>query len=182
MIRLGANQKKALLLLGTAAALMFCHNSRQSYRLIRSVAKDWRAINRQNIARTLRSLEERKLVSFVPRGKYFTPVLTAAGRRLAEFYRMTELRIPRPKTWDRKWRIVMFDVLEDDRRVRNFFRNQLKRLGFYELQKSVFVYPYPCKKQMERLSDLYRNGAAIRYVEATYVDNHKILTEHFNLR
>lgn len=183
MIHLGANQQKILLLLMTATALTFCPmDSRQVYRLLRAVGKDWRNINRRNINRTMESLRERKLVTFKKRGKYFTPVLTPAGRKQADIYRMNRLRLSRPKVWDGKWRIVMFDIAEEDRDLRNFFRRQLKRLHFYELQKSVFVYPYPCKKQMEQLSKTYQGGAAIRFIEATYVDNEKALREHFNVR
>ncbi len=182
MYQLGATQQKILLLLGTAAALTFCPmNSRQIYRLLRATGKDWRKIERKNITRTMQALHERKLVAFKKNGKYFNPVLTPAGRKQADIYRMNQLRIPRPKIWDGKWRIVMFDIIEDDRSLRDFFRRQLKRLNFHELQKSVFVYPYPCRKQMERLSETYRGGASIRFIEATYIDNQKALRKHFNI-
>ena len=46
------------------------------------------------------------------------------------------------RSWDRKWRIVMFDVEEINKIVRNRLRRKLKELGFGMLQKSVFISPH----------------------------------------
>lgn len=46
------------------------------------------------------------------------------------------------RKWDRKWRIVIFDIEEVNRQTRERFRCKLKELGFGMLQESVFVSPY----------------------------------------
>lgn len=43
--------------------------------------------------------------------------------------------------WDRKWRIVIFDIEEKNKAVRETFRRKLKELGFGQLQKSVWISP-----------------------------------------
>lgn len=43
------------------------------------------------------------------------------------------------KEWDGKWRIVLFDIPEQKRIVRNLFRRRLKEWGFKNLQQSVWV-------------------------------------------
>ncbi|QQG43099.1 MAG: hypothetical protein HYW45_02750 [Candidatus Daviesbacteria bacterium] len=43
------------------------------------------------------------------------------------------------KSWDGKWRIVIFDIPEQKRLVRDLFRRNLKKWGFKHLQKSVLV-------------------------------------------
>lgn len=43
------------------------------------------------------------------------------------------------KNWDGKWRIVIFDIPESKRLVRDLFRRNLKKWGFRHLQKSVWV-------------------------------------------
>lgn len=50
--------------------------------------------------------------------------------------------------WDKKWRIVIFDIPEELHKNRNQLRSKLKNIGFYMLQKSVFVVPYPCEKEL----------------------------------
>ena len=46
------------------------------------------------------------------------------------------------KTWDHKWRIVMFDIAEIQKKKRDYLREKLKELGFGMLQKSVFISPH----------------------------------------
>ena len=64
--------------------------------------------------------------------------------------------------WDKKWRIVIFDIPQELHKNRNYFRNKLKYLGFYMLQKSVFVIPYPCE---EELGLICNNLKVIDYVD-----------------
>lgn len=44
-----------------------------------------------------------------------------------------------PQKWDGKWRIVVFDIPEQKRLIRNLFRRNLKKWGFKPLQKSVWI-------------------------------------------
>lgn len=39
------------------------------------------------------------------------------------------------KDWDKRWRIVVFDVPEELRKGRDVLHSKLRALGFYELQK-----------------------------------------------
>ena len=41
--------------------------------------------------------------------------------------------------WDGRWRIVIFDIPEEKRVIRNLFRRNLKKWGFKHLQKSVWI-------------------------------------------
>lgn len=45
------------------------------------------------------------------------------------------------KRWDRKWRVVSFDIDEVSKKLRDRFREKLKELGFGMLQESVFITP-----------------------------------------
>lgn len=46
------------------------------------------------------------------------------------------------RPWDKKWRIVMFDIKEVNRQARDSLRSKLKELGFGILQKSVLISPH----------------------------------------
>ncbi|MBI2062549.1 MAG: CRISPR-associated endonuclease Cas2 [Candidatus Yanofskybacteria bacterium] len=52
--------------------------------------------------------------------------------------------------WDHKWRVIIFDIPQELHQKRNRFRAKLKTLGFYMIQKSVFVFPYPCEDEVAR--------------------------------
>ena len=62
--------------------------------------------------------------------------------------------LPRGR-WDKKWRIVIFDISSTLPTERNAFRESLKKLGFKQLQRSVWITPFPCLKEISALRTLY---------------------------
>lgn len=44
--------------------------------------------------------------------------------------------------WDRKWRIVIFDIEEKERFLRDSLRKKLRELGFGMIQESTWISPY----------------------------------------
>ena len=59
------------------------------------------------------------------------------------------------RSWDGYWRLVVFDIKETDRRVRQQFRRKLLDLGFGCLQKSVYISPYDMAEDMQEFIKLH---------------------------
>jgi DNA-binding transcriptional regulator PaaX len=53
--------------------------------------------------------------------------------------------------WDGKWRVIIFDIPEQKRVVRNLFRRNLKRWGFKNLQRSVWITKQDCFEDLARI-------------------------------
>lgn len=53
------------------------------------------------------------------------------------------------KRWDEKWRLVLFDIEERTKLIRDSLRRKLKQLGFAPLQKSVWISPFDFLKEFE---------------------------------
>lgn len=68
--------------------------------------------------------------------------------------------------WDKKWRIVIFDIPQEKYNARNLFRNKLKNIGFISLQKSVFVFPYPCENEISELCQCYKISDYVNIITA----------------
>lgn len=74
--------------------------------------------------------------------------LTDKGEKESFLCRLKELRSNyvsknnKNQKWDKKWRIVFFDIPEKKRRYRDELRLLLKAVGFKKFQKSTWVYPY----------------------------------------
>lgn len=85
--------------------------------------------------------------------------------------------------WDRKWRIVVFDVLENRRSIRDLLRNRLKWLGFKELQKSVWIFPYDVQKEVEQILEVCHIDMIgdIRFLTAEKMNDDRDLREDFGL-
>ena len=180
---LGPNQQKILLLLLGGLALGMNTSPRQAYRIIGAVEKEWRKIDREkgNLERSLKALEKKKLIAFRKKGGVWFPTLTARGRQQAFFAGLQQMTVPIPNEWDGRWRVVLFDVPEDDRKIRNFLRRHLKRMNFVPLQESVFVHAFDCEEEIRKLSDYYGNGAYIRFLEASRIDDEGALKLHYDL-
>lgn len=95
--------------------------------------------------------------------------LTDEGRKKAGMLQVNHLKIKRAKTWDKKWRVVIFDISELTRIKRDGFRGFLKMLGFYPFQQSVWVQPYDCKDEVELLRDFF--GLTKREVNLLVVEH-----------
>ena len=81
--------------------------------------------------------------------------LNEKGRRRAGRLQINHLQIKKPKHWDHKWWIIIFDIAHTDRIKREALRGLLKRLDFYQLQKSVWVCPYDCRDEVGVLKNFF---------------------------
>lgn len=86
-----------------------------------------------------------------------------------------------PKKWDKKWRVVVFDIPESRRPLRNSLRAHLVHIGFQRLQNSVWVFPYDCEELVILLKTEYRLGKEILYMIADHIEADSRLRKHFKL-
>ena len=108
--------------------------------------------------------------------------LTEKGKRLAEGLALRdELRPERQRKWDQKWRIIMFDVWERRRKVRDELRQTLKEVGFVKIQDSAWAYPYPCEKLLIFLRTHLKLGRGILYVVADEIEHDEQFRLNFKL-
>ncbi len=132
---------------------------------------------------TLRYLKQRGLVEWRREGHDIVITLTKEGKERASKYQIDELVLERPRTWDKKWRVVVFDIPNSSTFVRNVFRRKLKELGFYALQKSIWVHPYKCEEEIALLRDFLEASAKqIRVIEATKIEKDDSLRKYFGLK
>ncbi len=82
--------------------------------------------------------------------------LTNKGKKRIKEFSIDSLSISQPKHWDRKWRAVIFDIPNRFTRARNALRNKLKDLNFFQLQKSVWVYPYDCEDEILFVANVFQ--------------------------
>ena len=180
--RLGPNQQKALLLVFAGVGLSLARTPRQYFKVLEGTAEEWKKINRQSLERAIYSLYRSKLVREHenPDGS-LTMVLTDKGKQKAITFNIDNMEIKKPKAWDIKWRMVIYDIPEKKRQARDILRETLKRLGFYEYQKSVLVHPYPCQNEVDYIIEYFNVRPWVRIVTAVSLDNELHLRKIFNL-
>jgi hypothetical protein len=110
--------------------------------------------------------------------------LTNKGKiRLAE-YSLSSLDIKKPKKWDGKWRVLMFDIPAHSKTydyARDALRNKIKSLGFYQVQKSVWVYPYECEDELLFIAEMFKVQDYIEIMTVEKMLHEKDIREKFQL-
>ena len=87
-------------------------------------------LKKSDLAKAIKRLRDSGIVEEVKLSKDIILRLTTSGEELVG---------QEPKAWDGKWRIVIFDIPDQKRIIRNLFRRNLKKWGFKHLQKSVWI-------------------------------------------
>lgn len=140
---------------------------------------DSKKYQKKRLNQTINRLKKQKLVKIVEKSGQIIVKITDKGRVRALQYKFGDMKIDKPKTWDRKWRIVIFDIPEKCKRVRDLFRSHLKTMGFFNLQESVWVHPYPCFEQIEYLRQIYGVAINVDYILAQKIEESDDLVAHF---
>ena len=74
-----------------------------------------------------------------------------------------------------------FDIPEKFKIARNALREKLNDLGFLKYQKSVFIYPYECKDEIDFIIEFFEVKPFVRYIIAEKIDNELDFKKKFNL-
>lgn len=107
--------------------------------------------------------------------------LTAkAHKRLAKL-KYDDIALPEKRRWDGVWRLVIFDVNERNKYQRDLLRLKLRELGFGTLQRSVYIYPHPCRNEIAKISGYLNITDRVMYVETQHIDNDESLRNHFRV-
>lgn len=129
------------------------------------------------------NLKKRKLIEVIQEnGDRIKVQLSNTGKKRVREFCFDALTIKRPKRWDRKWRIVIFDIPVRKNRAREVLREKIKELGFFQLQKSVWIFPYPCEDEILLVAEIYEVMPYIEIITAGRILHKNKLKRFFDLR
>ncbi len=172
---------RTLLIGGLVAVAVVAPNAIQALSMF--MKKDERSeyYARRYIERKVVALARTGFITFTQKnGKRFV-TLTPKGKKEVEKYLLGDLAIKKPKKWDLKWRIVSFDVKNTRTPLRNLLRHHLRRLGFVQYQKSIWVHPYECEDVVIMLKSYFKFGKEVMYIVAEHIENDTALRRGFTL-
>lgn len=182
------NETKELIKLTTREILLsFCDGIAKieeifGYNWQRKEAKAyqrWRETDKNSYYQKLWKLEKQGYIKRYKKEKKTIIKLTKIGTNQAIKYLLDDFKISKPKAWDKKWHLVIFDIPNDKKNLRDVLRLKLKKLGFLQLQKSVFVYPFECKKVIFSLKYIYSLSSYIQYIIADSIESEIDLVDYF---
>lgn len=130
---------------------------------------------------TLYRLKSKKMVTMYYKDNEEVVEITEKGKKRLLKYEFNEMKIKIPKRWDGLWRIVIFDIPEKRKKVRNAINLKLKELGFYPIQKSTFIFPYECRNEIDFVAEHFFARKYINYIVAKEIDDSKKLKKFFKI-
>ena len=134
--------------------------------------------------RAMRELEKKKIISFEEKKDGTVKVtLTHRGKEIVRQYQLEEMQIEKPGHWDGKWRVLLYDIPTSRKKAADAFREKLKQLGLYQLQKSVWVHPYEYIGEIDFLCAVFNINlnSHILYFATKEIPRKRLLREFFEL-
>ncbi len=174
-------KQKILLLLLAGVAFGYSYTPGRQWRVLKEFSREWKRINQYKLRSEINNLYKSKMVKKKRNlnGSY-NITLTDKGKMKAMVDYFKELKIDSRK-WDGKWRLVVFDIPEKIRKGRRALREKIKELGFYELQKSVWIFPYECKDEIEFIVGFFNLRGYVRFGTLESIDDEIYLKKAFGL-
>ncbi len=142
------NILKAIAAGGAIAALFVAPN-------IDLLFKYWNVINKnrqRSIKNKVYYLYKHGYIKYdSDKNKYF---LTSKGSIYLHKNEIKNLK-PKKKVWDKKWRLIFFDIPESKKSARVMLRSKIIEWGFVGIQKSIFLSKLDSKDELEKLKDYF---------------------------
>ena len=187
--RIRKNSKNSQLLkylaIGSGVVILSMVSPLSSAQLIRNVIKGYfrkKRFEKERFLRDIKRLQTRELIDYRELGDgKIKIVITKAGKKLALLNNLDNISLKPQKKWDRKWRLILFDIPHLERQARDAFREKLKDLNFYPLQKSVFITPFPCEEEIDFIASIFDIRRYILVLYISHFEGEEKLKYHFKV-
>lgn len=183
-LRSRTNLRKTMLAsIYTAGLLSLAVVAPNTIKLLKTYDKYRRKTDpRYGVKTALNGLIKQGYVELVETKKGKFVRLTKSGQSRLFQYTDGAIPLPKPRRWDKRWRVIIYDIREKRRPIREKLRNILSNFGFLKLQDSVWVYPYDCEDLVIMLKADMKVGKDILYVIAEKIENDKTMKDFFGLK
>lgn len=140
-------------------------------------------IEEEKIRKSLESLEKNEIIEVKEKGnkvfvrlkdKNNSTVIKYSTKALLDFKK-------KEKKWNGKWFLVFFDVPETQRNKRNYLRKFLVDIGFHQYQKSIYIFPYECEKEIILIKKIIEGAKYIKYIIAEKIEDERKIKAFFKL-
>ena len=126
-------------------------------------------------------LKEKGLIEIIEINGKKVVRITRKGEDKLDFFEKHNFKLKIPKKWDGRWRVVIFDIKESKKKIRERLRITLIQIGFLKLQNSVWIYPYDCEDPISLLKADFKIGKDVLYMIVEKLENDWHLRKTFQL-
>lgn len=147
------------------------------------IEKSKKTISKPKIKQILNNLEKREIIDLVEVDDKVFVQINEKGKPLVLRYSIKELLDlkRKKKKWNGKWFLVFFDVPELQRNKRDILRRFLLKIGFYRYQKSVYLFPYECEKEVVLIKKIVEGAKYMKYIVADKIEDEEQAKIYFGI-
>lgn len=160
---------------GTLTLTIAAPNALRIFDLFEKKRKSWtkkpsRAWKQKKILRTFYYLRQQGKIEFKKKGNDYEVILTEKGRKKLKKINFQTMTGPREKTWDGKFWQVAADIPTKYRIGADAFRDKLKSMNFYPLQRTLWFYPYDPRVEIEFIARTYGISSFVTMMKIQELD------------
>lgn len=141
---------------------------------------EWKKFNTWRLKQLLKRMHQQKLVDVVEQDEGHLVKISDNGKKKLLKFNLDEMEL-KDKKWDGKWRIIIYDILTGKKKQANLFRRTLKRLKFFQLQRSVYITPFKCYDEIEYLRQICAVDREVIILTVSGLENEKAYKEYFGI-
>jgi DNA-binding transcriptional regulator PaaX len=128
--------------------------------------------NEPSATRAYRELMRQRLIEVEHLGDtHYRLKITPNGAYRLMKLTIDALYIDHMKPWDKKWRVVCFDIPKGKDKERLYLNRRLHELGFTLLQRSMWIHPYDCFETMKQIVDFCNLSRYVTILEVVHLDS-----------
>jgi len=158
-----------------ATSPYFLHN-------ILSVKASLKKYPKKKVSDTFTNLRKHGMLSVQTKNNQIYISLTEKGKHKAGRFQIDSLEIKRPNQWDKKYRVLIFDISHKKKMKREALRGKLIELGFYPFQKSVWIHAFDCRDEIALLREFFGlSDMEMNLMLVEKIEGDKRLRGFFNL-
>lgn len=105
--------------------------------------------------------------------------LTSRSQKRLAKIELQNLVIQPLNQWDKRWRMAVYDIPESHRHARRALSIELRRIGCFQLQKSTWITPFPCREEITTLAAHFEVAENVSYFEVINLENEAPLKKAF---
>lgn len=146
---------------------------------LKSHYKKWGHFNRRRLRAEIYRLQSIGVVERIEDDGEVLFRLTEKGKHKLFKYHLAELALK--KRGDGKWRLVIYDIPAPMKKASDSFRIFLRKLEFLQIQRSVYLTPYPCNEEIEFLKHLYHIEKYVTILTISKIEGEEAYRRYFGI-
>jgi len=140
-------------------------------------------VEETKVRKSLEKLESKEIIDLEEKGgNIFVKLKDKNNLTIIKYSTKALLNFKRKaKHWNKKWFLVFFDVPEIQKNKRDYLRRFLVYIGFYQYQKSIYIFPYECENEIKLIKKIVEGAKYIKYIIAEKIEDEKLVKQYFKL-